>query len=179
MKEQERYQTDSHHQHGRSQKPSGLCASPKSIAEAGCTAVAWQTAEPLLCSSKPIYVIQTPHTGKHEVEVIGRVIKECPYSLVCPGIGPISLSHTLRWRDKSTYLRTAAWEGWALSGASCLLGKKQFCRYPAKRSVEKGRCPTQGAMRGNCSFLRRRAQSESDICPTSCSQRWLNYSDCL
>lgn len=182
MKGQQRYQTDTHHQHGWCQKTSGLCASPKSVAEAGCTAIPWYIAESH-CFAQANPVMSSRHHSqacryKHKVEVTGTIVKESPYSLVCPGIGLISLSHTLRWKDKRAHLRTAAWERWTLSRAFFPPWDK-FCRYPANRSGEKGRCPTQCAMRGNYSFLRRRAQSESGIFPTSHSQRWLNCSDCL
>lgn len=166
MKEQQKYQTDTHHQHGRSQKTSGLCASPKSVAEPGCTVIAWYVAEShFFAQANPVMVSRRHSQAcryKHEVEAIGRVFKESPYSLVCPGIGLISLPHTLRWRDKVPVSEQQL-DRDELSGAFSHLGTKQFCRYPANRSVEKGRCPTQCAMRGNCSFIRRRAQGESDV----------------
>lgn len=187
MKEQQRYQTVTHHQHSRSEKTSGSYASVNSAAEASCRVIP-QCIPKSHCfalgsgCSKPNGAIQTPLAGmqlKAWWDVIGTLIKDSPYSPVSPDIGPISLLCTLRWRDKVPSSEKqlerdelfpvffSPWDKAVLWGPS-----KWECG-------EKGRHPTQHATRGNCSFIKRRAQRRSDISPRPRSQRLLNHSDCL
>lgn len=143
--------------------------------------------EPLLCSRRRLQQTQWWHPdtthrhagNKHDIDIIGRVIKESPYSLVSPGIGPIFLSHTLRWRNKVPSSEQQLERG-ELFQVLFPPWAKAVLRGPSKQECgEKGRHPTQHAMRGNCSFIKRWAQSQSDISRRPCSQRLLNHSDCL
>lgn len=138
MKEQQRYQIVTHHQH-RSHKTSDLCASVKPPSEASCRVISWHPAESH-CSalgrdcSKSRTVIQTLLTG---MQVQASCRGHWGNSML-PSL-PRHRSHFPVTHPEVKEQRSQSSSSRGMNSSRCFshLGTKQFCRDPPKRSVEK------------------------------------------